>query len=203
MLFDSHIRLLLEAAVSLVNDLTDGERHGRRYAAPTGTELPAAAAAALPGHRQARAPERVSDESAACLTRAAQVMRGVFEAMEEGRVDDAAGAINQLLRETGARPQLDRVSGEPWQVHFHGSSDTFAVGWSAGCATALALAVGSELAGRLGVCGAPHCDRVFVDSSRNSARRFCSAACQSRVKAAAFRARRDSGDSGRRIPPPA
>lgn len=201
MLFDSHIELLLEAAVSLVNDLTDGERHGKRYAAPAGAELPAAAAAALPVRGQARVPDRVPDESAAYLTRAAQTMRGVFEAMEEGRVDDAAGAINQLLRETGARPQLDRVAGEPWQVHFHGSSDTFGVGWSAGCATALALAVGSELAGRLGVCGAPHCDRVFVDASRNSVRRFCSAACQSRVKAAAFRARRDSGDSERRTTP--
>jgi predicted RNA-binding Zn ribbon-like protein len=189
MLFDSHIELLLEAAVSLVNDLTDGERHGRRYTAPAGAELPAAAAAALPVRGQARLPERISGESAVYLTRAAQVMRGVFEAMEEGRVDDAAAAINALLRETGARPQLDRVAGEPWQVHFHGSSDTFEVGWSAGCATALALAVGSELSGRLGVCSAPHCDRVYVDSSRNSVRRFCSAACQSRVKAAAFRAR--------------
>ena len=29
MLFDSHIELLLDAAVSLVNELTDGERQGR------------------------------------------------------------------------------------------------------------------------------------------------------------------------------
>ena len=128
-------------------------------------------------------------ESAAILANAARVMRGVFEAMEEGRVDDAALAVNSLLRETGARPQLDRVPGEPWQVHFHGSDDTYGVGWTAGCATALALAVGSELAGRLGVCTAPHCDRVYVDASRNSVRQFCSAPCQSRVKAAAFRAR--------------
>jgi predicted RNA-binding Zn ribbon-like protein len=119
-------------------------------------------------------------------------MRGVFEAMEDGRVDDAAEAVNLLLRETGARPQLDRVPGEPWQVHFHGANDTYGVGWTAGCATALALAVGSELAGRLGVCRAPHCDRVYVDASRNSVRQFCSAPCQSRVKAAAFRARRSA-----------
>ncbi|TVZ03169.1 CGNR zinc finger domain-containing protein [Trebonia kvetii] len=190
MLFDSHIELLLEAAVSLVNELTDGERQGRPYAAPAGEELLTAAAAALPVRAQARVPERLPGESAAYLFRAAQVMRGVFEAMAADRPDDAAAAVNRLLRDTGARPQLDRVDGEPWQVHFHGSSDTYGVGWSAGCATALALAVGSELAGRLGVCGAPHCDRVYVDASRNSARRFCSAPCQSRVKAAVFRARR-------------
>jgi len=195
MLFDSHIELLLEAAVSLVNELTDGERQGRPYSAPAGEELRTAAAAALPTRAQARVPERLPGESAAYLFRAAQVMRGVFEAMAADRPDDAAAAVNRLLRETGARPQLDRVDGEPWQVHFHGSSDTYGVGWSAGCATALALAVGSELAGRLGVCGAPRCDRVYVDASRNAARRFCSAPCQSRVKAATFRARRGEGAS--------
>jgi hypothetical protein len=61
---------------------------------------------------------------------------------------------------------------------------------TASCATALAIALASEVSARLGVCAAPHCDRVYVDTSRNGSRRFCSAACQSRVKAAAFRARR-------------
>jgi predicted RNA-binding Zn ribbon-like protein len=189
-LFDSHVELLLEAAVSFVNELTDGERRGKPFAAPRGEELLVAAAAAIPERAQAPKPTRLPVASAEHLANAAREMRGVFEAMEEGRVDDAATVVNKLLRETGARPQLDRVPGEPWQVHFHGSDDTYGVGWTAGCATALALAVGSELAGRLGVCTAPHCDRVYVDASRNSVRQFCSAPCQSRVKAAAFRARR-------------
>ena len=189
-LFDSHVELLLEAAVSFVNELTDGERRGKPFTAPRGEELLVAAAAAIPERSQAPKPKTLPVESAEHLAYAAHVMRGVFEGMEDGRVDDAATAVNQLLRETGARPQLDHVPGEPWQVHFHGSDDTYGVGWTAGCATALALAVGSELAGRLGVCTAPHCDRVYVDASRNSVRQFCSAPCQSRVKAAAFRARR-------------
>jgi len=189
-LFDSHVELLLDAAVSFVNELTDGERRGRLFTAPVGADLLVAAAAAIPERAQAEKPKALPVESAEHLARAARVMRGVFEAMEDGRADDAAVAVNGLLRETGARPQLDRVPGEPWQVHFHGSDDTYGVGWTAGCATALALAVGSELAGRLGVCTAPHCDRVYVDASRNSVRQFCSAPCQSRVKAAAFRARR-------------
>jgi predicted RNA-binding Zn ribbon-like protein len=191
-LFDSHVELLLEAAVSFVNELTDGERRGKPYLAPRGADLLVAAAAAIPDRAQAAKPQKLPVKSGEHLAYAAGVMRGVFEAMEDGRVDDAAVAVNRLLRETGARPQLDRVPGEPWQVHFHGSDDTYGVGWTAGCATALALAVGSELAGRLGVCTAPHCDRVYVDSSRNAARQFCSAPCQSRVKAAAFRARRRS-----------
>jgi predicted RNA-binding Zn ribbon-like protein len=191
-LFDSHIEVLLEAAASLVNELTAGERRGRRYSPPDGGELLIAAASALPSRVQG-VPAALPRQSAEYLSRAAQTMRTVFESVEYGREDDAAAAVNSLLRETGARPQLDRVPGEPWQVHFHGSDDTYGVGWSAGCATALALAVGSELAGRLGVCRAPRCDRVYVDSSRNAVRQFCSAPCQSRVKAAAFRARQPQG----------
>lgn len=192
MRFDSHVELLLAASVALVNDLTDGKRRGKPYRAPTGTELPAAAAAALaalPGQDRPSVPDRLPVAGAEYLANAAQVMRTAFEAMAAGDADAAAAAVNRLLRDSGARPQLDRVPGEPWQVHFHGSDDTYGIGWSAGCATALALAVGSELAGRLGVCSAPHCDRVYVDGSRNSVRQFCSAPCQSRVKAAAFRAR--------------
>ncbi len=52
------------------------------------------------------------------------------------------------------------------------------------------MVLGSELHGRLGVCTAARCDRVYVDLSRNGTRRFCSTACQNRNKAAAFRARR-------------
>jgi predicted RNA-binding Zn ribbon-like protein len=62
-------------------------------------------------------------------------------------------------------------------------------GWAAGCAIGLAFVIGGELYDRLGVCTAPHCDRVYVDTSRNGSKRFCSTACQNRVKAAAFRER--------------
>ncbi len=42
---------------------------------------------------------------------------------------------------------------------------------------------------RVGVCTAPRCDRVYVDTSRNGTRRYSSTSCQNRVKTAAFRAR--------------
>ena len=198
-MFDSHVATLLSVAVSLVNELTDGTRRGRPYTAPRGADLPGAVAAALPS--TGAGPGGVEPEQAAHLARTAQSMRSVFEAVDEDRVDDAADTLNTLLHSTGARPQLDRAPGEPWQVHFHGTNDSLAVGWSAGCATALALAIGSDLAGRLGVCLAPRCDRVYVDTSRNAARLFCSTACQSRVKAAAFRARQ-AKQSGIRNGPP-
>ncbi|MFE2432891.1 CGNR zinc finger domain-containing protein [Streptomyces sp. NPDC059373] len=186
-MFDGHVVTLLDAAVSLVNALTDGTRQGRPYAAPRADQLSLAVHEALPlsAHRS-----MVEPGHAVYLAQTAQQMRAVFEAVDSGHIDQAAQAVNALLRTSGARPQLDCVEGEPWQVHFHGSEDSLAVGWSAGCATALALAIGSNLAGRLGVCTAPQCDRVYVDASRNAVRHFCSTACRSRVKAAAFRARK-------------
>lgn len=57
-------------------------------------------------------------------------------------------------------------------------------------ATALATVLGNAAIERLGICNAAACDRVYVDVSKNGTRRFCSTACQNRVKAAAFRARR-------------
>ncbi|WP_338703653.1 CGNR zinc finger domain-containing protein [Streptomyces sp. Q6] len=191
-MFDCHIATLLEVAASLVNELTDGSRRGRSYEAPRDGHLVDAVVAALPPGGVTAA--EISREQAERLARTAERLRLVFTAVESGDIDRAAEHLNALLRDSGARPQLDHVPGEPWQVHFHGSSDTVDVGWSAGCATALALAIGSDLAGRLGVCEAPRCDRVYVDTSRNAARQFCSTACRSRVKAAAHRARRAPRD---------
>ena len=106
-----------------------------------------------------------------------------------GAVDDAARQVNALLIRTGARPALERHDGEPWHLHFHAAGDSLPDGWAAGCATGLAVVLGGDLYDRLGVCTAPRCDRVYVDTSRNGTRRYCSTSCQNRVKTAAFRAR--------------
>ena len=42
---------------------------------------------------------------------------------------------------------------------------------------------------RLGVCSAEACDDVYVDTSRNASRRYCSNTCASRSTVAAYRAR--------------
>jgi predicted RNA-binding Zn ribbon-like protein len=42
---------------------------------------------------------------------------------------------------------------------------------------------------RIGVCSAEGCDDVYVDTSRNASRRYCSNTCASRSTVAAYRAR--------------
>jgi predicted RNA-binding Zn ribbon-like protein len=192
--FNSHTDLVVAIAVDLVNLLTAGERRGKAYRPPAGPDAVAELDALLRGSggRGLTRPEDAGAPSvAADFTAVAGALRAVFAAVAAGEVDAAAGRVNELLRGTGAHPVLERHDGEPWHVHFHADGDgSTADGWAAGCATGLAMVLGSEYADRLGVCTAPRCDRVYVDTSRNGSRRFCSTACQNRVKAAAFRERR-------------
>ena len=106
-----------------------------------------------------------------------------------GQIKGAAARVNAVLIRTGARPELERHDGQSWHLHFHAADNSLPNGWAAGCATGLAVVLGGSGADRLGVCTAPGCDRVFVDTSRNGTRRYCSTSCQNRVKTAAFRAR--------------
>ena len=48
---------------------------------------------------------------------------------------------------------------------------------------------------RLGVCDASGCDHVFVDTSPNQSRRYCSDRCSSRANVAAYRARQRAAAS--------
>ncbi len=149
--------VVIKVAVHLVNLLTPGEDRGRRYVPPEGDERTAAAGAAL---RSAGGREATWEEAAELCFVAAE-LRGVFEAVSAGAVDDAARQVNALLVRTGARPELERHDGEPWHLHFHAADNSLPNGWAAGCATGLAVVLGGELHDRLGVCTAPRCDRVL------------------------------------------
>ncbi|MCP9965399.1 CGNR zinc finger domain-containing protein [Actinomadura madurae] len=179
----------MASAVKLVNGLTEGERRGRPYTLPTGEGLVAVGMQVL--QDIGRHAGLTADEAAE-LAAVARELRVVFEAVAAGDVDAAAGQLNRLLARTRARPRLERHDGEPWHLHFHGEGGAVTADWGASCAAGLAVVLGGETHDRLGVCTAPHCDRVYVDTSRNGTRRFCGTACQNRVKAAAFRARAHS-----------
>ena len=186
--FNSHTDAVVGTAVALVNLLTPGEERGREYRPPASAELTARLNALF---RSAGSRTEVTEAEAAEFAPVAGGLRAVFAGVAAGDVDTAARQLNDMLAATGARPALERHDGEPWHLHFHSTDETsLANSWAAGCATGLAIVLGGELYDRLGVCTAPHCDRVYVDISRNGSRRFCSTACQNRVKAAAFRERR-------------
>jgi predicted RNA-binding Zn ribbon-like protein len=185
--FNSHTDTVVRMAVALVNLLTPGEDRSRKYLPPEGAER---AAALNTLFKSAGSRVDVTEADAEAFGPVAADLRAVFAAVAACDIDSAARQVNDMLTATGAHPALERHDGEPWHIHFHSADERSRVkGWAAGCATGLAIVLGGELYDRLGVCTAPHCDRVYVDTSRNGSRRFCSTACQNRVKAAAFRER--------------
>lgn len=171
-------------AVTLINDVTPGERHGRPYPGPA--HLVTAVREAVP---PSRSPDHPTGEEAVELASWATRLRRVVELLDAGDVDGACLTLNEIMREAGAVPRLARHDGEAWHVHYHSADADWAAGCAASIATALAIVLGTASIDRLGICNAAGCDRIYVDISRNGTRRFCSTACQNRVKAAAFRAR--------------
>ncbi|MCO1655124.1 CGNR zinc finger domain-containing protein [Pseudonocardia sp. S2-4] len=138
----------------------------------------------------------MTDPVAAELAGWAARMRAVVQHVDAGDLDAACARLNEVLRDAEAVPTLTRHDGEGWHLHFHRPDAATAAGWAAGMATGLAIVLGGPAVERLGLCRAPRCDRAYLDTSRNGTRRFCSTACQNRVKAAAFRARRETTPAG-------
>lgn len=185
--FDSHTSDTVGYAVTLINDVTPGERHGRPFPAPVGDALVEAVRNAVP---RARTPGLPTPADAVELAEWAGRLRQVVELVHTGDLDSACTELNQIMRESGAVPTLSRHDDEPWHLHFHAADATWAPSWAAPMATGLAVVLGNAVVERLGLCNAPVCDRVYIDISRNGTRRFCSITCQNRVKTAAFRARK-------------
>src|SRR4051812_5667101 len=104
--------------------------------------------------------------------------------------DGVAAAVNAMLRDAGALPQL--VSHDDWGYHLHATpadaplADRMAVE----AAMAFVDVVRQRELNRLRRCDADDCDDVLVDLSKNRSRRYCTTACANRVNTAAFRARR-------------
>jgi predicted RNA-binding Zn ribbon-like protein len=113
-------------------------------------------------------------------------LRGLWHMDEDGVV----AAVNEMLREARALPQL--VAHDGWSYHLHAtpSDAPLADRMLVEAAMAVVDVVRSGELDRLRVCEAPDCDDVVVDLSKNHSRRYCSTSCSNRVNMAAFRARR-------------
>jgi predicted RNA-binding Zn ribbon-like protein len=187
--FNNHLWVVTDVACRLVNTLTAGHDGTRAVQPPRAGQRADAVRAVL--ERDDYRPALAEDQADA-LTAIAERVRLVFTASASGDVASAAAIVNDLLAEFGTTPRLDPARGGGFALHFHGRGASIDGGWGAGIAAGLALAIGSDLAGRLGVCQASPCDRVYIDTSRNGGKRFCSPRCQSRVTSSAHRVKAKS-----------
>lgn len=133
--------------------------------------------------------ERATDRDCMLLRKFQRELRPVFEAGEADDRGEVVGRLNELM---ARHPITPRISDhDEHDLHLHVATDN---------ASAAELLVGESLLGlatlvcdlgpdRLGVCSATPCNNVFVDTSPNRSRRYCSERCSSRANVAAFRAR--------------
>jgi predicted RNA-binding Zn ribbon-like protein len=127
----------------------------------------------------------LSDRDAASVARASVLVRDVALAETQA---DVLTRLNDLLALARPRPYATDHDGE---LHLHyARPDSSAVEQlTTTVAMGLSQVVVQHGWERLWVCSAEGCENVYVDTSRNASRRYCSNTCASRSTVAAYRAR--------------
>lgn len=103
--------------------------------------------------------------------------------------DSTVRAVNHILSEAGACPQLVRHDGFDWHVHATGPGAPLAERIRVETAMALVDVIRTDATDRLRECEADACRAVFVDLSKNGSKRFCRVQCGNRMAQRALRAR--------------
>ncbi len=136
--------------------------------------------------------DQATDRDATVLRRFQRELRAVFEASAADDVRGVIDGLNALMEKYPITPMIS--DHDPADLHLHVATRA---------ATVSELLIGEALLGlatlvcdlgptRLGVCAEVRCDQVFVDTSPNQSRRYCSDRCSSRANVAAYRARQRS-----------
>ena len=105
-----------------------------------------------------------------------------------GSQADVIERLNELLALARPRPCATDHDGE-LHLHYARADAPVLEQLTTTVAMGLSQVVVQHGWQRLGVCSAEGCDNVYVDTSRNASRRYCSNTCASRSTVAAYRAR--------------
>lgn len=104
--------------------------------------------------------------------------------------DGAVTAVNAMLAEAGALPQLVRHGEWSWHLHATPPGAPLATRMIVEAAMAMVDVIRAGQLNRLRLCDAEDCDDVYIDLSKNRSRRYCDGGCGNRANVAAYRARR-------------
>ena len=132
---------------------------------------------------------QLTDRDVAAVQSFQAELRPVFEASDVDDVTTVVSTLNDMLSRHPVTPMIRDY--DPSNLHMHVANKT---------ATVSELLISEALMGlanlvcdlgatRLGLCSEAKCDNVFVDTSPNQSRRYCSDRCSSRANVAAYRAR--------------
>ena len=130
---------------------------------------------------------RAGDSSELEAVRALRPRLGELWALEEAEL---VTALNAILTEADALPQLVDHDGLGWHVHAVPQDAPLATRMAVEAAMAFIDVVRAGELDRLKRCAAEDCDDVVVDLSRNHSRRFCESGCGNRENVRAYRDRK-------------
>ncbi len=138
---------------------------------------------------------RCTDRDATVLRKFQRELRPVFEASDAGSVREVVDSLNALMEAHPITPRISDHDAKDLHLHVATKADSVAdllIGEALLGLSTLVCDLGPT---RLGVCSASPCTNVYVDTSPNQSRRYCSERCSSRANVAAYRARQKAGSS--------
>jgi predicted RNA-binding Zn ribbon-like protein len=177
MVFAPDTEIALRTVVNLINSAANGEEH-----LTTVADLDRfLKAEGFSGSRERNAAEVASVHK----------LRRQLAALWQADEDTVVEAVNRLLRDANALPQL--MKHDEWDWHLHATSREAPLADRMGTEAAMALVdvIRSKEMDRMLVCAAEDCDAVVLDLSRNRSKRYCDTGnCANRAHVAAYRARK-------------
>lgn len=137
-----------------------------------------------------------TDRDLLTLRRARKRLRDVFEHGSSGRSAATVAELNALLEAFPMQPRISGHDTNDWHMHVTGRGSSVSSELLAGAIWGLAVWMCEHGSSRFGVCADERCGNVYLDTSSNCCRRFCSERCATRSHVAAHRARKRAAETG-------
>jgi predicted RNA-binding Zn ribbon-like protein len=144
--------------------------------------------------------EDATERDLTTIRRAQKRLRDVFEHGSAGRDTLAVQEINTLLSAFPIQPRISGHDASDWHMHVTGRGSAISSEYLAGAVWGLAVWLCEHGSSRFGVCADERCGNVYLDTSSNCCRRFCSERCATRSHVAAHRARKRAADESSTAP---
>jgi predicted RNA-binding Zn ribbon-like protein len=174
--FDNYQEEALDTAIDLANslDVVSGEEYLTNVDA-------------VGGWLQARGIETQRPPTERDVT-GLRRLRAEVRIVMEGSNEDAEEALERIVAGASVRPRVTFSEGG-WRLSYVAGADGLVNRVAAVAVTGLASALSESGRDRFGVCSKDGCRDLYLDTSKNRSRRYCSDSCSNRANVAAFRAR--------------